>query len=1135
MYYEDNVSGLYFSVISPPPKHMLVVLGGYPLLILACFLCFMGRNLLTRDQFFRIHEVVDARPVSNFRLLASKIVALVIVGWIPMAAFLGVIQLCALLQNFIDFHIVQSFDTIPLLKFLLFTVPATLSFVAVLSLLFNVLIRNNLLTMGALLGTVIGGYFLITKISMSQYVFFEGLPLVGNFGSNLDPEQLKFQDVVRYATYLTAILFFFLIAVVFYHRRDVFLKRDVVAGTVCGFFLVLCLSTSTSFAIGHAAKINQWAEFRDRSTLTMTPQIDVTDISADVHLNPLRRLTVNAEISGNVLSDHVEDFLVLWLNPSFSVSEVRLNDEPVNSELDVTGALRIELTQPLERGHVVRLSVAYVGRPDLDYGYFDSSTDVSKIPFWDQLLSYMGDVHGIFSSKYVALPQEVNWLPTPFLPLYELRARKDFFVSNIDLTLPSNWEAALPGRKIAIAEEVEKTQYKTYRFTSDTPVSSVDLFAGPLVALSRTIGDVNFEVLLSEQQLRRQSLIAESIDDFADALAEILDSNKIDGYEFPCSEYRFISVPQRLRVYGGGAFLNLLLSDKCSYLLREFDFFSINWKNAIPEYLESQFGQWGMTRGSYLVTVLGNYFRFGFQGTNFQLDLFNSYWDHELGIVGPEAEPLSLVLSYLNDLVWYANMDGFSASGYFPKAMNAKQGTTQPMYLVYGAQFRLGQLGNRIFRRLKPLIRHIDLVEGVMTRNLYTEEIQLAALNTSIQQTLASELDPFLVESLRVRCAHLSFQLFQILGRDDAKLLFDELLARYKHTNLSLDDLYGTSAELGLPVEQVLGEWFSGNAQPRYVFSSARTYKREPNEDGEEEYQTFFHVFNQGKGTGVFRTSVTTEFGGFGALTPQLSGDSTFISADMRYGGSGIGPVVFMEPGESVEVGILSEREPIRVLVQPLNLTVGGGRVAIPARFVEDIRTVDPTRREEFHGFRTSTWVPPQVIESGIVVDDLDPSFTVENGKHVSDVKTWRRVDHPSAWGNGRRTMVFCESKNPKKIEFQTDLPNSGMWSLEFHLPDLRGQFGDYRQGFLPRGRIGTGGGTQFFWQSIAGEYKFTLEAGGTSRVIDFSVSQSDFGWTRVIEIQLERGSTVVSVEPSSTDEKLFGDAIRWVQIDAGE
>ena len=519
MYYEDNMSGVYYSVISPPPKHMLVVLGGYPLLLMACFLCFMGRNLLTRDEFFRIHEVVDARPLSNFRLLASKITALVIVGWIPMVVFLGLIQLFAFLQNFIDFNIAASFDTVPLLKFLLFTCPMTLSFVAVLSLFFNVVFRNNLLTMAALLGTVIGGYFLITKISLSQYIFFEGLPLVGNLGSDLDPESLEILDVVRYAGYLAAILFLFLLAVVFYRRRDVFARRDMIAGSVCGIVLVLCISTSTSFAFDRAGKMKQWMDFRDRDTEIMSPQIDVLNLNAQVHLEPARNLTVSAELTATVLPETLEDFLVVWLNPGFTISEVKVDGIQVESVFDGRGALRVELPTPLEHGQKVQLSLEYQGKPNLDFGYFDSSTDVTTMPYWDQMLSYMGDVHGIFSSRFVALPKEVNWLPTPFLPLYEQRTLKDFVVSTIALTLPEDWEAALPGRKIALGDEQEE-QYKTYEFTSDTPISSVELFAGPLVALSREIGGVNFEVLLSERQLSRQELLGESIDDLTDALAE---------------------------------------------------------------------------------------------------------------------------------------------------------------------------------------------------------------------------------------------------------------------------------------------------------------------------------------------------------------------------------------------------------------------------------------------------------------------------------------------------------------------------------------------------------------------------------------------------------------------------------------
>ena len=1131
LYYQDNQASLYYSVVSPPPKHMLVVLGGYPLLLMACFLCFMGRNLLTRDEYYRIHEVVDARPVSNFRLLTSKIVALVVVGWIPMAVFSGIIELGAWLQNFMDFNWFERFDTVALLKFLLFTCPVSLSLVAVLSLLFNVLFRNNLLTMAALLGIVIGGYVLITKISLSQYIYFEGLPLVGYIGSELDPEQLAFIDIVRYVSYLATVLFLFLLAVVFFRRRDDFVRRDTIACSTCGVVLVLCISTSTIFVLEQAAKMQQWTQFQDRNTVQKASQLDIIDLNAEVHVEPARRLSVNAELSAIVLSDTVEDVLVLWLNPGFSVAEVKLDDVGVSSELDNNGRLSLRIAQPLEAGQRIHLSVSYQGKPDLDFGYFDSSTDVSKMPKWDQLLSYMGDVHGIYSSKFVALPQELMWFPTPVLPLYELRAHKDFFDSTIQLTLPEEWEAAVSGRRLSVENDGKPQGFKTYEFKTEAPVSSLDLYAGPFRVFSQEIAGVNFEVLLTEQQLSRVAVIQEHLEILLDELAEQLEANIVEGFEFPCSDYRFVSVPQRLRVYGGGAFLNLLLSSKCSYLLREFDVFSVNWENVFPDFLET----WGMDRGTFLVQVLKNYFRFNFQGTNVQLDLFNSYWDHELGIVGPEAESLSLVLAYLNDLVWYDSIDGFSASGYFPKAMKSRQPSSQPIFLYYGAQYNVNQIGQRIFRRLKPFIRHIDIVEGVMSRSLATEEVQQVAIESSMQQTVESELDPFLVETLRLRCAHLSFQLFQVLGKEDTRLLFDALLARYRHTNFNVEDLYATSAHLGLPVEEILGDWFASNEQPEYAFSSAVTYKREANEDGEEEYQTNFHILNQGERTGTFRTSVTTVFGGFGALTPQLAGDSTFIAADMRYGTAGTGPVVFLEPGESVEVGIVSEREPIRVVIQPLNLSVGGGRVAIPARFIEDTRDVDPVQLEEFHGFRKSSWVPPPSIQTGIVVDDLDPSVTVENGKHIDDVKTWRRVDYPSAWGSSRRTMVYCESKNPKKIEFKTDLPHDGMWGLEFHLPDLRGQFGDFGQGLIPRGRISMGGGTQFFWQSIAGEYKFTLEAGNTFEEINVNVSQSDFGWIRVADIQLNQGSTIVSVEPSSDDEKLFGDAIRWIHMDAGE
>ena len=1090
----------------------------------------MGRNLLSRDKFYRIHEVVITRPLSNFRLLAAKVLALVIVGWIPIAVFIGFINLCAFLQNYIDIDFAESFEIFALVKFLLFTCPVTLSFVAVLSLLFNLVFRNNLLTMAALLGTVIAGSFLITKISLSQYIFFEGLPLVGSIGSALDPESLGFLDFVRYFGYVSVIVFLFFVSVVLYRRQDVFVRRNVIAGSVGGIVLVLCISTTTTFAIEHASKLKHWMDGRELDTVLMTPQVDFANLNAQVVLEPARKLTVKTELKVSVITETVNDVLILWLNPGFSVTDVKVDGVEAGFELDRLGALRVELAERLEQGQEVQLSLSYQGKPDLDYGYFDSSTDVTKIPLWDQLLSYFGYVHGVFSSNFVALPQEVNWLPSPFLPLYEQRVRRDFFDSHIILTLPTTWEAALPGRKVVEVEEILQEQVKIYEFISDTPVSSVGLYAGPLIALGQEINGINFEVLLSEQQQTRHGMISESLDALTGALAEQLDANLTDGFELPCSNYRFIAIPNRLRVYGGGTFLNLLLSDKCTYLLREFDFFAIDWQSAIPPQLDT----WGLSRADYFVQIIKNYFRFSFQGTNFELDLYNNYWDYELGIVGPDAEPLSLILAYLNDLVWYASMEGFSASGYFPKAMGRKQNSSQQQFFGYGGVVNVDIAQYRLLQVIKPMIRHIDLIERVVTQNLYTDELQQVALSASIQQTLAADLDPFLVETLRLRCAHLSFQLFQILGKDGAKLLFDELLARYRYSNFRVEDLYATSADLGFPVEELLGNWFAGNEQPNYKFSTAQTYRRKASDDVEEEFQTYFHVMNQGKGTGVFRTSVTTELGGFGTYDVQAGAEFSYVSVDARYGASGTGPVVFLEPGQAVEVGIVSEREPMRVLVQPLNVSVGGGRVAVPTKLIEDTRNIDPNRLVEFHGFRPSTWIP-QHIETGIVVDDLDPAFSVENGKHVNDVKTWRRVDYPSAWGSSRRTMVFCESTNPKSIEFQTNLPNAGVWSLEFHLPDLRGLFGDYQQGFLPRGRIGTGGGSLFFWQSIAGDYTFSLDSGDFSKVVEVSINDSDFGWIRITQAHLDNGNAVVSVKPRSTDGKLFGDAIRWVPVDAGE
>ena len=164
---------------------------------------------------------------------------------------------------------------------------------------------------------------------------------------------------------------------------------------------------------------------------------------------------------------------------------------------------------------------------------------------------------------------------------------------------------------------------------------------------------------------------------------------------------------------------------------------------------------------------------------------------------------------------------------------------------------------------------------------------------------------------------------------------------------------------------------------------------------------------------------------------------------------------------ETVEIGMLSAAPPVELWLQPyLSLNRQDVQLTLP-RVDQEAQV----RAEPFLGSRPSAWRP--AAAAAIVVDDLDPGFSVESDEEQNGVRLagglssffvppvdldqglpeanemtgtlteWSRREWSSSWGRYRHTIAVIRSgAGDRRAVFAAELPQAGRWRLAVHLPE---------------------------------------------------------------------------------------------------
>lgn len=809
------------------------------------------------------------------------------------------------------------------------------------------------------------------------------------------------------------------------------------------------------------------------------PRADVEHVAGSVVIEPGEVLRIEIDMTLRPPAGAGSD-LVLSLNPGMHIESLRLDGEEVDFSHE-SGLLTVHApSQPLES---LTLSLAAAGIPDARFAYLDSAVNPDKVVAGNSV-AQLGRKAGLFDDDYVALMPGTRWLPAPGTNVgNEAPSRgRDFFTADIEVQAPPGWTVAGPGNRQAL-EGSDRV-----RFRPAAPVPAIALFAAPFERRSMGAGGVLFELLIHPAHSDNLDYFVDATEELALRLEEMFDDAAQAGLPYPYETLTVVEIPSRLRGYGGGWRLDTVLAQPGILLLREFSLpiARFDLRSIDREELRDREGGIAAAKIDMLAQALQN----DFAGGNVFVGAARNFLRFQTGATGPGAAAIDFVLDNLANRVLTDRPGYFSA---YRISADLQHASAAAAPAIFGG--RVESVVNSVYQAATSRPSVWDRVLAEPLSQLDVDNDPERALN-----------------ALMLKGNSIANVLFDALGPIRAAALLAELRDRHTGENFTYKDLEHAATYLGIDLEGLIGAWLDETHLPGFLTSAVRVQRLSDGDDGSPRYQALVHVRNDEPAPGLFRVACT------------LSDQTTFTTRPIR-----------IAAHASVEVGMTSSSPPVKLILNPyLSLNRLPVALSLPEIDAGDALDVEP-----FNGDRPSDWRPSTSV--GVIVDDLDPGFTVESDTEedsgtsflgsVSGIdaeidqgmtrfnppfemggQDWVREVTYGGWGKYRHTTARAAGTGNASATFAATLPSTGRWRLDYHLP-VDPQSGG---GFAGR----------------QGPYDTTLVIGEHEQTVEFDASIAEQGWNHLGDFQVDSPDVQVVVSNlASPGSVIYADAIRWTPV----
>ena len=621
-----------------------------------------------------------------------------------------------------------------------------------------------------------------------------------------------------------------------------------------------------------------------------------------------------------------------------------------------------------------------------------------------------------------------------------------------------------------------------WRFAPAVPVAGFALIAGAFERRTLAFHGTEYELLIHPMHVDNLRRFDGAADTFATWLKnEYLEPVVARGLDYPYGTFSLVEVPARLRRYGGGWRMDTLQALPGVQLLSEQGF---------PTRRFSAVNEDGLRR------QMRDLDRMGPNTVHATAGALRNLLSFSTAPIGEGAVAVDVLVEML--MVRWAGQPRWS--GYHALVPPAHW-ISLPAQTV--ADLAVERLGG--FARLRPL-NVPRLPEADWHR---------------LEQTPLVEIDPSeghgAFEFLAHRCDQVARAMHSLLGQERTFDFLALLRREHEGSTYTAADFVAAAQAIEPSVGNLVDRWLRDASAPGFMASPGEVSRIADGPGGEPRYQVRVHVHNAEAVPGVVALAWRDE---------ASAGFFDTRSPPFRHGAP-----IRLAAGATVEVGVVVDAPPIEVWLDPFvslnRFEVRLAQVSRPRR--------EAAGEEPLVGSRPSTWRQP-----GIVVDDLDPGFTVVSETPTSGGATkavpiaalppyawnrtgWQRqADADSsakvvAWGRYRRTIARTPAGNGStRAVFSTEVPEAGRYRLAIHLPGAAVSEGRWR----PRSPLE---------RDSLGSLDLGLSTGGPEQPVTFAGGDAVPGWNDVGVYDLPAGPVRVSLSDRTSGEVVVADAIRWL------
>lgn len=1049
----------------------------------ALFLVFDVDHTSARD---RITDALHSRPVRNVEFLFGRVFGTASLIWLIAASNLLAMQGFGLLAQVSDLGIGSVFQLHSLFNLVIVDIPAALLLWCSLVVLLSIVLRFRVLVVSISLVLLLAWHH---AVAGAPYSLLELVSASSNdtlLISDIVPELPSFASLAMRIGAVALAAAIVGIAAWLYQRRDNFSVWH--SSVVVGSCLIgsLAIVTATTHVVLRNSQVETWKQAH--ANYVWKDNVDILEMAGTLLIDPRDRLHFDLEIDFSLNNEDPTSTFALVFNPAMEISILELDGTPSEFEFR-NGILEVQSASPLDTSGVQTMRIVAEGIPSPRFAYLDAPFDYLADPSLPiQVTHAFGRDGSIYDTNYVALMPGVHWYPSTrrYASEFGERPDPDFFGVNMEVELSNtNWQLVGPGISRIGDEEVNK-----YLVRVERPIPQLGLFASEFETVSATLAGVSLAAHIHIRHAENLNVSPEVMKELENSVENSFNQAFKLGLELAQPSLSFVEVPNRLRTVGGGWRMDALNALPGVVLVKERTF---PVANIALEPLEHE-------QPNDRFEELQAFFGLGLGTDNSLRNLPAHYWTHFTAAHGEYAEVLDLIV--LN-LLWNTPPHGWSFS--FSPYSTIR--LVPLMMLSASVTSDLGEeRGPTWFGRQVVLA----MEHRFAARSVVWEQLAETPLDT-IPSGFGHQTD---LEVALLKSRKIAEALMEYHGRDYEKILawLMAVRKRFAGRTYSYEDLIATAEEHGIETHPFLTDWLTMSSPPGFVMSPAKV-SRISDDDGYPRLQITMDIRNTESVSGIVIPWHRTT----GLDQPITIGPDNARRINILLTNP---PLDQFEYSFRLFSGLSLNRDSVEVRVDLS--TIGEQSTQSPSMYIED-----------------SSWEPES---RGIVIDDLDPGFTIEQPKIEATRKLtsgpmgwfrslnpeiehfvgyqdmdslyqpklgwWIRLAEENAYGVHRRTTAVATVRNRTKLHgarFSANIPESDNWKLDYHIPNCH-------LGWVFNIELRISNGTES-WDVL------------------FDPSYNSFGWLPVGEFQLNEGNATVEIMGSTFRSTLYADAIRWTRV----